>query len=218
MKTLSSLGLGTSLIAATVTAATVVAVAPAQAAGLKGDLNLSGNITITNDGDNFSWAFSENVVNINTLDFGGLSFPTDGSLPSIANLDFTCTPVPFSALDSCSTDPVTAFITFGEQTINGVTDNLTFNLDATQYVHFTAGNTGSTAAFPQITGSFMFDGSTLAEGTLFGSYSGSNSRYDINLSAEVPEPLTTLGTGLALGFGGLFQRKHSSKRKNKKQA
>ena len=49
MKTLSSLGLGTSLIAATVTAATVVAVAPAQAGVLTlgaGDiLNITGQST-----------------------------------------------------------------------------------------------------------------------------------------------------------------------------
>jgi len=211
MKTLKSLGLGTSLIAATVTAATVVVVAPAQAAGLKGSLGLSGNITITNDGDNFTWEFSENVVNDNTLDFAGLSFPTDGSLPNIANLDFTCVGI------LCSTDPVTAFITFGEQTINGVTDNLTFNLDASQYLHFGSGKTASTVAFPLITGNFMFNGSTLAEGTLGGSYSGSGSTYHMNFSTPVPEPLTTLGTGLALGFGGLFQRKNS-RRKNKKQA
>jgi hypothetical protein len=66
MKTLSSLGVGTSVIAATVTAATVVAVAPAQAAQLNGSVGLSGNLDIQNTANGFIWSFSENVVNDRT--------------------------------------------------------------------------------------------------------------------------------------------------------
>jgi hypothetical protein len=217
MKTLSSLGVGTSVIAATVTAATVVAVAPAQAAQLNGSVGLSGNLDIQNTANGFIWSFSENVVNDRTLDFAGLSFSAGSSLPSIADLEFTCDDAsPFS---TCNTDPVTPFINFGEQTIDGTTDALTFNLDASQFISWEFLSMGQTSAFPAITGQFMFNGATLATGNFSGGYAGDASTYQMTLTTqEVPEPLTIMGTGLALGFGGLFQRKSASKRKNQKSA
>jgi hypothetical protein len=217
MKTLSSLGLGTSLIAATVTAATVVAVAPAQAAQLSGSLGLSGDLDIQNTANGFIWSFSENVVNDQTLDFAGLSFSAGSSLPSIADLEFTCDDA--SPISMCTTDAVTPFINFGEQTLDGVTADLTFNLDATQYLSWGEVGTSTTASFPDLTGAFMFNDATLAVGQLNGGYSGDGSTYQMTLATkEVPEPLTMMGSGLALGFGGLFQRKNASKRKNQKSA
>jgi hypothetical protein len=211
MKTLSSLGLGTSLIAATVTAATVVAVAPAQAASLSGSVGLSGDLNITNTASGFLWNFSENVVNDKFGDFAGLSF-SDSSLPQINDLSFTC----YSGF--CTTDPVKPFINFGTQTIKGTTANLTFNLNAGQYLNFgVPGTTETTVSFPYLTGAFNFNGSTLAVGQLAGGYSGPSSTYQMTLKT-VPEPLTIMGSGLALGFGGLFQRKNASKRKNQKSA
>lgn len=217
MKTLSSLGLGTSLIAATVTAATVVAVAPAQAASLSGSVGLSGNLDITDTANGFTWAFSDNVVNDKFGDFAGLSFPANGSLPQINDLSFTCQASPFPGMSSCTTDPLTPFINFGTQTINGTTAQLTFNLNASQFVSFETGNTGTTVAFPELTGAFMFNKTTLAVGQLAGGYSGQSSTYQMTLKT-VPEPLTIMGSALALGFGGLFQRKNASKRKNQKSA
>jgi hypothetical protein len=38
------------------------------------------------------------------------------------------------------------------------------------------------------------------------------------IGEPVPEPLTILGTGMALGFGGLFQREFSKKQKKKTKA
>jgi hypothetical protein len=213
MKTLSSLGLGTSFIAATVTAA-VVAVAPAQAASLSGSVGLSGDLDIVNKTANgFTWKFSENVVNDKFGDFTGLSFAADSSLPQINDLAFTC----YSGF--CTTDPVSPFINFGTQTINGTTADLTFNLDAGQYLNFgISGTTETTVAFPYLTGVFNFNGSTLATGQLSGGYSGQSSTYEMTLATNVPEPLTIMGSGLALGFGGLFQRKNAAKRKNQKSA
>jgi hypothetical protein len=218
MKTLSSLGLGTSLIAATVTAATVVAVAPAQAASLSGSVGLSGNLDITDTANGFTWAFSDNVVNDKFGDFAGLSFAAGSSLPQINDLAFTCG---VGNPTFCTTDPVTPFINFGTQTINGTTAELTFNLDATQFVSWETANTGITATFPELTGAFKFNNTTLAVGQLSGGYTnfGSNqsSTYQMTLATNVPEPLTIMGSGLALGFGGLFQR-NASKRKNQKSA
>jgi len=222
MKTLSSLGLGTSLIAATVTAATVVAVAPAQAAsldvGLHGSVGLSGDLDINDTANGFTWKFSENVVNDKFDDFAGLSFPADGSLPQINDLAFTCG---IGNPTSCTTDPVTPFISFGTQSIKGEIAELTFNLDETQFISWEAFGTGTTVSFPYLTGAFKFNGTTLAKGQLSGGYTnwGSNqsSTYQMTLATDVPEPLTIMGSGLALGFGGLFQR-NASKRKNQKSA
>jgi hypothetical protein len=221
MKTLSSLGLGTSLIAATATFAAVVAVAPAQAAILNGSLNgsvgLSGDLDINDTANGFTWKFSENVVNDKFGDFAGLSFPADGSLPQINDLAFTCG---VGNPTFCTTDPVTPFINFGTQTINETTADLTFNLDETQFLSMEGSGIGTTVAFPYLTGAFKFNGTTLAVGQLAGGYTnfGSNqsSTYQMTLKT-VPEPLTLMGSGLALGFGGLFQR-NASKRKNQKSA
>ncbi len=213
MKTLSYLGLGTSLVAATVTAATVVAVAPAQAASLSGSVGLSGNLGITNTASGFIWNFSDNVVNDKFGDFAGLSFSSGSSLPTFSNLSFTC------STGFCTTDPVTPFINFGQQTINGTTAQLTFNLDASQFLSWQASGTGSTVSFPYLTGAFNFNGTTLAVGQLAGGYTRNSSTYQMTLATkQVPEPLTIMGSGLALGFGGLFQRKNAAKRKNQKSA
>ncbi len=213
MKTLSSLGLGTSLIAAAVTAATVVAVAPAQAASLYGSVGLSGDLDIVNKTANgFTWKFSDNVVNDKFGDFTGLSFAAGSSLPQINDLAFTC----YSGF--CTTNPVAPFINFGTQTINGTTANLTFNLNAGQYLNFgISGTTETTVSFPYLTGAFNFNGSTLAVGQLAGGYSGKSSTYQMTLKT-VPEPSTIIGSGLALGFGGLFKRKNASKGNNQKSA
>ncbi|MBD2546134.1 PEP-CTERM sorting domain-containing protein [Planktothricoides raciborskii] len=221
MKTLQTLGLGTSFIAATVTVATVVAVAPAQAALLNGGVGLSGDLDINNTASGFVWKFSENVVNDKSGDFAGLSFPADGSLPQINDLAFTCG---VGNPTFCTTDPVTPLISFGTQTIKGTTAELTFNLDATQYLSFgVPGVINTTASFPYLTGAFKFNGATLAVGQLSGGYtnfgSNQNSTYQMTLATkDVPEPLTIMGSGFALGFGGLFQRKNAAKRKNQKSA
>ena len=213
MKTLQTLGLGTSLIAATVTAATVVAVAPAQAASLSGSVGLSGDLDINDTANGFTWKFSENVVNDKFGDFTGLSFAADSSLPQINDLAFTC----YSGF--CTTDPVSPFINFGTQTIKGTTAQLTFNLDAGQFISWKSGKTSSTTSFPYLTGAFDFNGTTLAVGQLSGGRTGNSSTYQMTLATkQVPEPLTIMGSGLALGFGGLFQRKNAAKRKNQKSA
>ena len=228
MKTLTSLNLGTSLVAATVTAATVIAVAPAQAAVLNGSLALTGffedaGIDATNGA--FTWTFgNNNTVLSSTGDFANLDISTQ---PTISDLNFSnCDSNGF--LSTCDTDRVTPFIQFGEQTLTTtdgeITADLSFNLDAGQAVQIGTNSSGiifleTEAGIPGLTGAFVFNGETLATGNLTGNLDVVSKEYTLSLSTkQVPEPLTTLGTGLALGFGGLFQRKNASKRKNKKQA
>lgn len=211
MKTLQSLSLGTSLIAASVTVATVVSVAPAQAIQLSGSMGLSGDLDITNTSNGFIWNFSENVLNDQFGDFLGVSF-ADNSGPEISTLEFSCISagtmfgVP---MNSCTTDAIASFIDFGMQTIKGVTANLSFNLDAANYMSWGNNFFNTTSAASGITGSLMFNGATLAVGSFSGSQTGNSSTYQMTLAAvptSVPEPSTTLGIGLTLGLAGLLRR------------
>lgn len=227
MKTLSSLGLGTSLIAATVTAATVVAVAPAQAAILNGNIGLGG--TYNDNGQNFTngsftWTFENLFVSPTNGDFSGLKTPNQ---PIINPLTFTnCTNNGFTG--TCDTSAVTPFIAFGTQTLmtkdGEVTADLKFHLDAGQAWQFQMDSSGITylqtePGRPGFTGAFIFNQKTLAIGNLTANFNADSKTYSMSIETkDVPEPLTLMGSGLALGFGGLFQRKNASKRKNQKSA
>jgi hypothetical protein len=214
MTTLSCLALRTSLIAASVSLASVVAVAPAQAIQLSGSLGISGDLDIENTDDGFIWEFSENVVNDQFGDFADISL-SEASLPEISALEFICDEA--SPISMCTTDAVTSFINFGEQTINGITSDLTFNLDAAEYMSWGNEFTGTTTAFPNITGAFIFEGETLAMGNFSGGYAGKGETYQMTLTS-VPEPATALGLGLTVGLAGLMRRKNSGQSKNQKQA
>jgi PEP-CTERM motif len=225
MKTLPPLDLRTSLIAVSVTVATVVSVAPAQAIQLSGSMGLSGDLDITNTANGFIWNFSENVVNDQFGDFLGVSF-ADNSGPEISTLEFSCGPGTIPGINSCTTDPIASFIDFGMQTIQGVTANLSFNLDAAEYMSWGNNFFNTTAAASGITGSLMFNGATLAVGTFSGGQTGNSSTYHMTLAAvptSVPEPSTTLGIGLTLGLAGLLRRgskslSGSASRNNNKSA
>jgi len=219
MKTLPSLDLRTSLIAASVTVATVVSVAPAQAIQLSGSMGLSGNLNITNTSNGFIWNFSQNVLNDKFGDFLGVSF-ADNSKPQISTLEFSCISAPSMfgvPMKSCTTDPIASFIDFGMQTIKGVTANLSFNLDAANYMSWGNNFFNTTSAAPAITGSLMFNGTTLAVGNFAGGKTGNSSTYQMTLAAvptTIPEPSTTLGIGLTVGLAGLLRRKNSASKNN----
>jgi hypothetical protein len=220
MKTLSSFGLGSSVIAATITAATVVAIAPAQAAMLSGSVSLDGDAIIPDDGltpATTTLVFEPAKLPIGTSgDFDQVLYPNDGSIrPMFEELELT-----HDSGNIYKTGNVTSFINFGEQTINGYTGNLTFDLFDSEVTR----NRFSESQQIYVTidgakGQFVFNDETLATGFFSASRSGGtdDSSYQVTLKA-VPEPLTTLGTGLALGFGGLFQRQRSGKGKNRKQS
>lgn len=219
MKTISSLDAKASLIAASVAVATVVSVAPAQAIQLSGSMGLSGKLDITNTSNGFIWNFSQNVVNDKFGDFLGVSF-AGSSGPRISSLEFNCISagtmfgVP---MKSCTTNPIASFIDFGMQTINGITANLSFNLDAAEYISwettFRGIKTSTTSASPSITGSLVFNGTTLAVGNFSGGQTGRSSTYQMTLAAvptSIPEPSTSLGIGLTVGVASLLRRKTKS--------
>ncbi len=108
------------------------------------------------------------------------------------------------------------FIVFGEQTINGETGTLTFNLNPGFFQRNEIGIGELVFSDPGLRGSFIFNGSVVAEGFLsasevtFGSLDSGS--YEVTLQV-VPEPLTILGAGAAIGFGGAFKRKLGKKDK-----
>lgn len=216
MKTLSSLGLGTSLIAATVTAATVVAVAPAQAGVLTlgaGDiLNITGQSTFD---------LTPNIP-FQTIDFltgqvesdstGGFYtnyVAGDATLKTISDIDITRIAGPLYS--GVATNPLLKF----SDGVKFVANN-PFNVTRVAYGEF-----GVALNFTPFSGTFVnADGVTVAQG-LFSAqqfFNGDGSYSMTIKTKDVPEPLTLMGSGLALGFGGLFQRKNASKRKNQKSA
>jgi len=215
MKTLSSLGLGTSLIAATVTAATVVAVAPAQAGVLTlgaGDiLNITGQSTFDLTPD----------IPFQTIDFLTGQVESDstggffqnyvggtGTLKAISDIDITRIAGPLYS--GVATNPLLVF----SDGVKFVANN-PFNV-----TRVATGAYGVALNFTPFSGTFVnADGATVAQG-LFSAqqfFNGDGSYSMTIKTKDVPEPLTIMGSGLALGFGGLFQR-NASKRKNQKSA
>lgn len=83
------------------------------------------------------------------------------------------------------------------------------------------GTGGVALTFTPFSGSFVnAEGATTGQGLFTAQqfFNGDGSYSMTITTKEVPEPLTIMGSGLALGFGGLFQRKSASKRKNQKSA
>ena len=211
MKTLTNLNLGTSLIVATVTAATV-AVAPAQAAviGVGDVLNISGQSTFPLDADlaNLTLDFLTGDVGDNSTGGFFQSYVVGGeTLDFVSDIDLTRVGGPNSTLyQGVATNPL---LTFSDG-VQFVADN------PFEVVRSATGNNGVALTFNPFSGEFVnAQGATLAKG-LFSAqqFFNADGSYSMTISAEVPEPLTTMGTGLALAFGGLFQRKNSRKRKH----
>ena len=215
MKTLTNLNLGTSLIAATLTAATLVAVAPAQAVVLNlgaGDvLNITGTSTFPLDADlpNLTIDFLEGDVENNSTGGFFQNYVVGGeTLDFVSDIDLTRVGGPGSTLyASIATNP---FLTFSDG-VKFVADN-PFNV-----VLSASGNSGVALTFNEFSGEFVnAEGTTLAKGLFTAQqfFDGDGS-YSMTISTqEIPEPLSTVGTGLAVGFCGFFKRKNSRKRKN----
>lgn len=60
--------------------------------------------------------------------------------------------------------------------------------------------------------------SIITNGKLFASDANDNFALFEGQVELVPEPLTVIGTGMALGFGGLFQREYSKRQKKEKKS
>lgn len=225
MLNLKSIGIGVAVLSAT---AVMGSVAPAQAAALVGQVDITGNsnTTVTGSGASKKYFIDFQLVdNIDTMPvfsnfLPSLSVPAPNTpIPYINGLqvvdikDLTLTRV--GATGDIYTSPaVIKFLNFGQRTLGSNVGTLTFDLDAStwQATGTSVKSQVSTPGLPGITGTWKFNGNTIAEGYISANEIFDKGTFGITI-ASVPEPLTMLGVGTALGFGGFFKRQISKKQK-----
>jgi hypothetical protein len=216
MKTQKSLLLSATMAAATVTAATL-ATLPAQAMGLNGSISFGGTPVFG----------KPNQINPSQDTLGFKNVQVTESSGDFENGNFS-SPAPIFetlklAIDSSTINGKSAyynfgntqtFINFGQQDLGGGLKNLTFDLDAGQV--FRSSNGGNIMEFGKaLTGKFNYGSSTIATGSFSASKIFNSTSFQMTLEARsVPEPLTILGTGVALGFGAMFKKRAANRNKN----
>ncbi len=222
-----SLGLGIALTCGTFAVGNTIAMSPAQAFNLNGTISVQGPAELGPTGNNpastaITWLTSINQPKVNEA---------TGDFSSLLNRLVTIQNLPLNRIGSASNqntysfNAITSFIDFGSLTLNGETNNLTFDLDAGTLNRSAKANTvtvDTSNNFPfGISGVFKFGDDTVGIGELNGNRSfgnGSSGTTTISLTAQpVPEPLTILGSATALGLGTVLKRK-SSKKQNKEKA
>ena len=217
MKSLQSLFFGTTIAAATATLATIAA-SPVQAFSLNASMTLTGTADYSNQGSNKSTVeFIDASIENQHNDFSDI-VDTDLTI-DIFSVDKT------NGLQEATFNDYT-FINFGEQTIDGITDELTFNLDENgdyQVRSFFMGLTTSVVSDPleKWQGTFNF-GEEELDGTLqfTSSKSGNAGSFNMTLKVteeqkRVPEPSTLLGLGAVVGAGVLSRKKALANRQEK---
>ncbi|MGB3509526.1 MAG: PEP-CTERM sorting domain-containing protein [Microcoleaceae cyanobacterium] len=219
MRHLQSLLIGTTLAATTITGATL-APSAAQAMSLNGSISLTGTPVFGNpkavNPTNTSLDVTSAKVLQSTGDFANGSF---GSLaPTFETLSLTRID---SSIDgekaNYSYGQTTSFIDFGMQDLGDGLKQLTFDLNAGKLTKGTGYNGAMSYAFDtKLTGKFNYGGSSFATGFLSASRVFESTSFQITLEAkEVPEPLTILGTTVALGFGAMFKKRAGKNPKKK---
>jgi len=181
----------------------------ADAATVSGGVSLTGDANIIRSESGavtLDFTGSPNgIVSGGTGDFSGLS--------SAVVSDLTFTPAGNSPSGPLfRANPVSTFIDFGTQTINGETNGLTFNLTAPVQVVDLFGPGPLTALFTQtpLRGEFIFGDSTRAAGLLTAQQVPGAGSYSMSITTEpVPEPLTILGSTSALAMGALLKRRQA---------
>jgi hypothetical protein len=218
MKTSSYFGLGSSLIAATV-ATVALSSAPAQAAVLNLQAGDTLNITGQADFSLVPFIAFDNIdfttANVESDSTGGFftNYVAGGAtISAISDIDITQVGGSSSInYEGVATNPLIAFSDGVKFVANNPFD----------VVRQANGSNGVLLNFDPFWGSFTnASGAVLGDG-LFSAqqFLGTDGAYSMTIKAkDVPEPLTTLGAGLALGFGGLFQRQRSGKGKNRQQS
>lgn len=215
MKSLQSLFIGTTM-AATALATGTVAVAPAQALQLNGSIGLVGTAVFGNPNTaspvNDTLGFKSNAIEDNQTSGDFLNVQYNPPAIEIKTLALTKNG-PNGQNNNYSFGQTTTFIDFGQQNLFGDGfKQLTFDLDAGSLTRMYGGpNFLIEATMDGITGKFNYGGETIAAGFFSASRSGNSNTYQMTLATkEVPEPLTILGTGVALGFGVMFKKKGSA--------
>lgn len=218
MKTLQSLLIGTTLAATTITA-TTLAPSAAQAMNLNGSISFTGTPVFGNpkavNPTSTSFGVTGAQVLQSTGDFEKGSF--DSPVPTFETLNLTRID---SSIDgekaNYSYGQTTSFIDFGMQDLGSGLKQLTFDLNAGQLTRGTASNGATSFAFDtDLTGKFNYGGSTVATGFFTASQVFESTSFQMSIEAkEVPEPLTILGTSVALGFGAIFKKRAANRNKN----
>ncbi len=207
------------LSVAFVSAATVVtiSVAPAQALTLNGSVGISGNGTIaeTTPTDTKISFKDAQVTSVS----GSFAVPTISPTLLLDFVDMKDLFLTDANDDEIYTNSaIGTFIDFGGYMINGTFASLTFDLDGgNTWLRQNFGGVSYTTFGKGLTGAFIFDGKTVATGFLNASVTKDGvSTFQMTVSA-VPEPLTILGAGTAVAFGGFFKGKLSKKQKKNQE-
>lgn len=188
------IGLGTATLAAA-TIGVGLAAAPAQAFSFTDTVAMSGNANFI--GSTNEVEFSDVFVESDDVDATGIFDGLEGKEVTVKNILFTPIANTFFANYSAVDD----FLTFD----NGIV----FDLDAGVADGFVPNSIATEFNF---TGKFFTaGGSHVGDGNFAVLSSGDSTSFNLTASTEVPEPLTILGSGLALGFGAMFKRQRSKK-------
>jgi hypothetical protein len=192
-------------------------------AGSAQAVTLNGSIGLNGTSGQFSTAINPNTTTFTFIDVDGVNasgdfanfLPVLGPNPSLPLITINTLTLQRDSIINSSraiykTVSPLSWINFGERTLNGITDTLTFELNETQFLrNRLSGTSVSISDLDGLTGKFKFDGDTLASGFLRGSRSGSDSTYQITLETmqSVPEPTTMLGLGLVAAGMTLASRR-----------
>ena len=205
MFTLKPAALGAAFIGTAATMTLTAASAQALTLGLGDTLNVTGQATFSLDP----------TVTEDTIDFTTGQVETDstggffsqyvvggfGLLPGgVSDIDLTF--VSGTTYTGVATNPLLAF----DDGVRFIADN---PFDVTRVV---TGAFGVTLTFEPFSGTFVnASGATIGEG-LFSAqqFLGTDGTYSMTIQA-VPEPITMLGAGAAIAFGGAFKRKLGKK-------
>jgi hypothetical protein len=198
-------------------ASAVLASAPVQAFTLTGDLQITGNSTFSVGGDGVIGGIDDTLtLNTAAIDpssdgsFTGWAGPVTGIpltafLTGVASNSFgvTGSGALLQAYSATTTPTSIGFSNGVTFDINGPFEaalfKYTFGPSLTSYFQLA----GFSGTFKDASGEIFATGSFTSQGNL-----GTNS-YSIS-ATPVPEPLTIIGSGIALGFGGFLKRKQKA--------
>lgn len=213
--------IGVSLAAVTtLSTGVVMTTAPARALSLSGTLNLQGAATVpdyTTLGQTQNIVFQQPTLVTGSLNGDAIS-AAGITINNLALKLLTQTTAASGVVNrTFSNVGLTPFINFGSRTIDATTANLTFNLLPSDDYTGSKTNSGLLSLFTggPLLGSFQFNGTTIASGTVSASRSGTVAEdgiYGITLTAQpvaIPTPALLPGL-LALGAGMLRKQKNES--------
>ena len=200
------------LAATAAVASTMLASAPVQAFTLTGDLQITGNSTFLQSGSNATLTL--NTLNVDPSSTGSFSPSTswvvNTGIPLTANLTGV-------ASNSFGTSGITPGL-LQAYSGTGFSSNV---VGFSNGVSFTIDNSSVEAGLFAFGPSFLFklasfsgiftdgSGSVFGTGTFTSQGGVGTNSYSIS-ATPVPEPLTIIGSGIALGFGAFLKRKQKA--------